>query len=97
MIYSPLQGRLAQRESAAFTRQRSLVRTQHRPPRNTYKCWESRTSDFRVGGCLLRTYGNAAGSRGTGISNSLQILRAVRLSNSVCRGTLVRLPVLVFW
>ena len=31
MIYSPLQGRLAQRESAAFTRQRSLVRTQHRP------------------------------------------------------------------
>jgi hypothetical protein len=31
MVYSPLQGRLAQRESAAFTRQRSLVRTQHRP------------------------------------------------------------------
>src|SRR4028119_678724 len=25
-------GRLAQRESAAFTRQRSLVRNQHRPP-----------------------------------------------------------------
>jgi hypothetical protein len=31
MVYSPLRGRLAQRESAAFTRQRSLVRTQHRP------------------------------------------------------------------
>src|SRR5215204_1582478 len=31
MVYSSLQGRLAQRESAAFTRQRSLVRTQHRP------------------------------------------------------------------
>jgi hypothetical protein len=31
MVYSPLQGRLAQRESAAFTRQRSLVRAQHRP------------------------------------------------------------------
>src|SRR5215210_467788 len=31
MVYSPLQGRLAQRESAAFTRQRSLVQTQHRP------------------------------------------------------------------
>jgi hypothetical protein len=31
MVYSPLQGRLAQRESAAFTRQRTLVRSQHRP------------------------------------------------------------------
>ena len=31
MVYSSLHGRLAQRESAAFTRQRSLVRTQHRP------------------------------------------------------------------
>src|SRR5919112_1005084 len=35
MVYSPLQGRLAQRESAAFTRQRSLVRTQHRPLQET--------------------------------------------------------------
>ena len=32
-IFSP-HGRLAQRESAAFTRQRSLVRNQHRPPLN---------------------------------------------------------------
>src|SRR5215208_4036964 len=31
MVYSRPYGRLAQRESAAFTRQRSLVRTQHRP------------------------------------------------------------------
>src|SRR3990170_1447563 len=30
-IFSEPPGRLAQRESAAFTRQRSLVRTQHRP------------------------------------------------------------------
>src|SRR6056297_814190 len=28
-----LEGRLAQRESTAFTRQGSLVRTQHRPPK----------------------------------------------------------------
>ena len=31
MVYSRSYGRLAQRESAAFTRQRSLVRSQHRP------------------------------------------------------------------
>ncbi len=31
MVYSRPYGRLAQRESAAFTRQRSLVRSQHRP------------------------------------------------------------------
>jgi hypothetical protein len=31
MVYSSPLGRLAQRESAAFTRQRSLVRAQHRP------------------------------------------------------------------
>jgi hypothetical protein len=31
MVYSRSFGRLAQWESAAFTRQRSLVRTQHRP------------------------------------------------------------------
>src|SRR5215212_6997121 len=31
MVYSSLQGQSAQRESAAFTRQRTLVRTQHRP------------------------------------------------------------------
>src|SRR5215212_6277513 len=31
MVYSRPDGRLAQRESAAFTRQRTLVRSQHRP------------------------------------------------------------------
>ncbi len=31
IVYSPQFGRLAQRESAAFTRQRSLVRSQYRP------------------------------------------------------------------
>ena len=42
-------------------------------------------------------YCNAGGSQGAGISNWSQILRAVRLSISVCRGALARLPVLVFW
>ena len=32
LYHTPSYGRLAQRESTAFTRQGSLVRTQHRPP-----------------------------------------------------------------
>jgi hypothetical protein len=44
MVYSSLQGRLAQWESAAFTRQRSLVRTQHRPPDKKLHLQEKRVN-----------------------------------------------------
>src|SRR5829696_1723207 len=50
MVYSPLQGRLAQRESAAFTRQRTLVRSQHRPLKKILFCRENSEDENWVGG-----------------------------------------------
>src|SRR5215218_2457417 len=51
MVYSPLQGRLAQRESAAFTRQRSLVRTQHRPLSRYFVLQGKRKGKEELGTC----------------------------------------------
>jgi hypothetical protein len=49
----------SRKRSHCFTRQRSLVRTQHRPPRNACKSWESLNPRFSSGGCLLQSYCNA--------------------------------------
>jgi hypothetical protein len=47
VVYSRSYGRLAQRESAAFTRQRSLVRTQHRPLQKVLFCSTFTLSDMK--------------------------------------------------
>ena len=49
MVYSRAYGRLAQRESAAFTRQRSLVRSQHRPLVKSSILQEKREGKGEVG------------------------------------------------
>ena len=51
MVYSRSYGRLAQRESAAFTRQRSLVRSQHRPLSKSCALQVKHEAEQR---CLLR-------------------------------------------
>jgi hypothetical protein len=67
MVYSPPQGRLAQRESAAFTRQRSLVRAQHRPPGNSCKRRKNGSPRFSGRGLLTATVLQRDGVLGLGV------------------------------
>ena len=84
-------GRLAQRESAAFTRQRSLVRTQHRPLKKSGYLQAKREATMKtpvnIWGLVQQPCSNANHNKDT-LANTLLLVRLIGCGLSISRGTI---------
>jgi hypothetical protein len=78
--YRPWSGRLAQRESAAFTRQRSLVQSQYRPPPYKKYCLNITCLSSRRLACFAPAKSNTSAYRIVAKSKILHLLGIIDIS-----------------